>query len=81
MDRAAIQYFKNMLDDSEMTRQELAKRAGIPYQTVRKWWENPKPPVLQLSDIEMLARGFGLTGLQAYKAIKALASTIEDPRE
>ncbi len=78
MDIAALRYFKQKQEESGLTRPEFAKKAGIPFQTIRKWWDSPKPISIKVGDIELLAKASGVTGLQAYKEIRQIAATIEE---
>ncbi len=81
MDRAAWAYIKAQSDAQKMERAELARRAGIPYQTVRGWWDAENPPALSLADVGRFLRALGVDGGEAYEAIERLALTLEEPAE
>ncbi len=78
MDRAAWAYIKAKSDALELERAELARRAGIPYQTVRGWWDAANPPALSLADVGRFLRALGVDGGEAYEEIERLSLTMEE---
>jgi len=81
MDRAAFAYIKRMQAERGLTRPELAKRAGIPYQTLRGWWDAAEVPALSITDLAALLRALDVPGAKAYKEIERLAVTMQDGAE
>lgn len=81
MDRAAWAFIKAQSNEKRIDRAELARRAGIPYQTVRGWWDAENPPALSLADVGRFLRALGVDGGEAYEAIERLALTLEEPAE
>ena len=81
LDRAALAYLKQQQADSSLSRPELAERAGIPYQTLRGWWDSTNDPVLSLADIGNLLRGLGIPYAKGLKEIQRLEVTMQDSDE
>lgn len=77
MDRAALAYIKQRAEAANLNRNQLAERAGIPYQTVRGWWDAAEPPALSLADVGRFLRALGIDGAEAYQEIERLALTME----
>lgn len=78
MDRAAHVYIKREADARGIGRAPLAERAGIPYQTLRGWWDAANPPAMSIADLSNLLGVLGVDGAKAFKEIQRIAATIED---
>jgi transcriptional regulator with XRE-family HTH domain len=81
MDRAAIAFIMREQQARGLSRPKLAELAGIPYQTVRGWWDNADSTALSIADIQRFLKALGIDGAQAYKEIERLAITMQDPTE
>lgn len=81
MDRAAWAYIKAEAEARGIERPELARRAGIPYQTVRGWYDADNPPALSLADVGRFLRALGVDGGEAYEAIERLAVSMKESAE
>lgn len=77
MDRAAIAYIQQQAAARKINRKRLAELAGIPYQTVRGWWDAAEPPALSLADVGRFLRALGIPGAEAYEQIERMAVTME----
>lgn len=78
LDRAALMYLKQKFADSGMTRPALAERSGIPYQTLRGWWDSTKSPALSLADVRNLLNGLGIPPEQGFEEIQRLEVAMQD---
>ena len=77
LDRAAWEWVQERANERGLNRNQLAELAGIPYQTVRGWYESTTGPKLSLADLIRFAEGLGVSGVEAYEQIQRRAIAIE----
>lgn len=79
-DRAALLFIKSKQDERGLSRNQLAIRAGIPYQTVRGWWDS-ESVALTLADVKRLLVALDVDPNEGVQEILRLALTLEDSGE
>lgn len=77
MDRAALAYIKDVAAEAGISRPALAERAGIPFQTLRGWWDHTSGVALSVGDLQKLLEALGVDGAEAYEEIKRRAFPSE----
>ncbi|MEV7827542.1 helix-turn-helix domain-containing protein [Microbacterium enclense] len=76
-DRAALLFIQERQAELGLSRMQLATRAGIPYQTVRGWWDQGKAS-LSLADVKRLLLAVEVDPEEGVQRIFRLALTLED---
>lgn len=81
MDLAAFAYIKDVAAERGISRGQLATRSGIPYQTLRGWWDSTEGIALSVADVHHLLSALGVDGAEAYKAIERRAFPVQSSDE
>lgn len=81
MDRAVIAFIMREQEAQGLSRPQLAERAGIPYQTVRGWWDKPSSTALSLADIQRFFDALGIDAAQGIEEVRRIAIAMENAGE